>query len=99
MKKHLASFAATILLSALTSAQANTIVYGTITGVVTSTSQSQFFSTRVGMPVTGTFSYDYDLLSAPDASGNRTVSLNQDATFRKLRSQTESSERRDRLTA
>jgi hypothetical protein len=33
------------------------------------------------MPVSGYFSYDYDLLSAPDSSGNRTVASVPSSSF------------------
>jgi hypothetical protein len=71
MKKFLPFLGAAFLLSAIMPARANLIVYGVINGVVTFSSPG--LKTIIGMPVSGTFSYDYNLLSAPDSSGDRTV--------------------------
>jgi hypothetical protein len=73
MKKFLPSLMAAFLLSAILPVHATLIVYGIINGVVISSSGG--LQTTVGMPVSGAFSYDHDLLSAPDSSGNRTVSI------------------------
>jgi hypothetical protein len=75
MKKLIPSLVAAIFLSAIIPAHATLMVYGVINGVVTGVSYTYGLQTRVGMTVTGTFFYDYDSLSAPDASGNRTIVL------------------------
>jgi len=74
MKQILPSLVAA-LLGGIVPVHAMLIVYGTLSGVVTQSSgPGPGIRTAVGMPVSGTFSYDYDLLSAPDSSGIRTVS-------------------------
>lgn len=60
MKILVYSLASAFFLAVITVVHATTIVYGTITGTVTRTSGN--VRTTVGMPVWGTFSYDYDLL-------------------------------------
>lgn len=71
MKKLFPSLVALFLWLAIVPAHATLIVYGVIYGTVTYSSPG--LTTTVGMPVSGTFSYDYDLLSAPNSSGDRTV--------------------------
>jgi hypothetical protein len=73
MKKILPSLVAAFLWAAIVPLHATLIVYGTISGEVTFTTGGPFVRTTVGMPVSGYFSYDYGLLSAPDSSGDRTL--------------------------
>ena len=65
-------------LAVSTPVHATLIVYGTITGVVTSTgglvsTPASGIYTPVGTAVSGWFSYDFDLLSTPNASGQRSI--------------------------
>lgn len=73
MKNLLQFLVAAFLLSAIMPVHATEIVYGTISGVVVDANGP--VRTAVGDTVSGTFSYDYDLLSpAPDSPGNLMVS-------------------------
>ena len=69
MKKLIPALVAAFTLAVTTSVHAVLMVYGTLSGTVV-TASGTF---AVGMPVSGYFRYDYDLLSPPDASGLRTI--------------------------
>jgi hypothetical protein len=87
MKKTVLCLVAVFLWSAMEPLHATLMVYGTVSGVVTTVSDPLHeLQTTVGMSVWGTFAYDYDLLSAPDALGNRTIAGNDPNAYFSIQS-------------
>lgn len=70
MKTSFLSLCAAFGLVSISPVHATMIYYGIFSGTVTSTT-GWVAPYPVGTPVTGTFSYDYDLLSPPDSEGLR----------------------------